>query len=135
MNQRERRVREIAHRLWEFEGRPEGHSDRFWFLAVEEYEAEIVPAGDDKQAASVIEKAPAKKAHVKPKAEKAEAEKPAAKPKPMKAATAKAEDAPAKAPQSAAAKPSVAAKPSEAAKPSHAAKPSEAAKPKAPAKR
>ncbi len=119
MNQKERHIREIAHRLWELEGRPHGHSDRFWFLAIEEYEAEIVPAREEPPA---IETAPKKQAPAESKAEKVEAEKPAAKHSAISPAAAKAhEDAPAKASQSEAAKPK--------------ASQSEAAKPKAPAKR
>jgi hypothetical protein len=41
MPHREKRIQEIAYRLWVQEGRPEGHSDRHWHAAVELYEAEI----------------------------------------------------------------------------------------------
>ncbi|GLK74508.1 DUF2934 domain-containing protein [Ancylobacter dichloromethanicus] len=35
MDQREDRIRERAHRLWEDEGRPEGRADAHWFRAEE----------------------------------------------------------------------------------------------------
>lgn len=35
MDEREHRIRERAHRLWEEEGRPEGHAERHWFQAEE----------------------------------------------------------------------------------------------------
>ena len=41
MNNREERIKEIAYRLWEQEGRPDGHSDRLWRAAEAQYEADI----------------------------------------------------------------------------------------------
>ncbi|MBS7696513.1 MULTISPECIES: DUF2934 domain-containing protein [unclassified Chelatococcus] len=35
MDERERRIRERAHRLWEEEGRPEGRAESHWFQAKE----------------------------------------------------------------------------------------------------
>ena len=40
MNSREERIKEIAYRLWEQEGRPEGHSERLWLAAEAQYEAD-----------------------------------------------------------------------------------------------
>ena len=41
MNNPEERIKEIAYRLWEQEGRPDGHSDRLWLAAEAQYEADI----------------------------------------------------------------------------------------------
>ena len=41
MNNREERIKEIAYRLWEQEGRPDGHSDRLCRAAEAQYEADI----------------------------------------------------------------------------------------------
>lgn len=40
MENRDGRIKEIAYRLWELAGRPDGELDRFWHAAIEEYEAE-----------------------------------------------------------------------------------------------
>jgi hypothetical protein len=37
---REQRIREIAYRLWEEEGRPEGGAERHWFAAEAVFNAE-----------------------------------------------------------------------------------------------
>ncbi len=37
---RERRIREIAHRIWEDEGRPPGQEQRHWEMAEREFVAE-----------------------------------------------------------------------------------------------
>jgi hypothetical protein len=41
MDNRAERIKEIAYRLWEQEGRPDGHSDRLWLAAEAQYEADI----------------------------------------------------------------------------------------------
>ncbi len=33
MNQDEKRIRELAHQIWESEGKPEGQHDRHWEMA------------------------------------------------------------------------------------------------------
>ncbi|MEL7941621.1 MULTISPECIES: DUF2934 domain-containing protein [Pseudomonas] len=40
MNIDERRVRELAHQIWESEGRPEGQAERHWRMARSLAEAE-----------------------------------------------------------------------------------------------
>lgn len=46
MADRERRIQEIAYLLWEGEGRPDGHAERFWHMAEAAYEAEAEMTGD-----------------------------------------------------------------------------------------
>ena len=36
MTEIEKRVRELAYRLWDEAGRPEGRADEFWFIALRE---------------------------------------------------------------------------------------------------
>lgn len=51
---REQRIRERAHRIWEEEGRPEGREDEHWRRAEREVDAapagDVLPAPDDAQA-------------------------------------------------------------------------------------
>lgn len=51
---REQRIRERAHRIWEEEGRPEGREDEHWRRAEREIDAanagDVLPAPDDAQA-------------------------------------------------------------------------------------
>ena len=54
MDERERRIRERAHRLWEEEGRPVGHAERHWFQA-EEIVAIEEGYPDGRQAVDVVE--------------------------------------------------------------------------------
>jgi hypothetical protein len=44
MINREQRIQEIAYRLWEQEGRPDGHSERLWLAAEAQYEADDAKA-------------------------------------------------------------------------------------------
>lgn len=41
MSSREERIRELAHRIWETEGRPEGQALRHWNMAERLVEAEL----------------------------------------------------------------------------------------------
>ena len=45
MVHRDKQIEEIAYRLWEEAGRPNGQDQHFWHVAVEHYEAEIVVTG------------------------------------------------------------------------------------------
>ena len=71
MSSREQRIEEIAYRLWELEGRPEGQSDRHWHAAVKAFEAEIASAAA-KISAEAGKEPPKKQAPAKPKVEKVE---------------------------------------------------------------
>ena len=52
MTDREHRVREIAHRLWEEEGRPSDQEKRHWATAERMFDAEARTPRDDAQTAS-----------------------------------------------------------------------------------
>ena len=41
MTTRKQRIEEIAYHLWEQEGRPDGHSERLYFAAEAQYEADL----------------------------------------------------------------------------------------------
>ena len=121
MADRERRIQEIAYLLWEQEGRPDGESERFWHLAVEQYEVEAAlapadafeePTGEAEPSAVTVE--PAEAPAEAP--QKHEAEKPATVAKPKtpkvkadkpKAAKAKSDDATAVAAKAAESAPTV----------------------------
>ena len=87
MVDRDKRIGEIAYRLWEEAGKPHGQDQHFWHVAVGQYEAQIgvtglvpaeKPAAEPKASASKAEpRAPAPKKHPPAKAVAAE---PAAKP-------------------------------------------------------
>ena len=53
---REQRIRELAYRFWEEDGRPEGRADDYWRRAEAEVDAttagDALPAPDDAQAAN-----------------------------------------------------------------------------------
>lgn len=61
MEEREQRIRERAHRLWEEEGRPDGRADDHWFqakeiVAIEEGRPEMLkPIGEAGEPAEPIE--------------------------------------------------------------------------------
>ncbi len=60
MDEREHRIRERAHRLWEEEGRPDGRADQHWFaakemIAIEESQATTLRPIDDGMDAEPIE--------------------------------------------------------------------------------
>lgn len=40
MTERERRIRDRAHQMWERDGRPTGQDDHYWFKAEQEIDAE-----------------------------------------------------------------------------------------------
>lgn len=40
MNNNEQRIRELAHQIWESEGRPDGNADRHWQMAAKLAESE-----------------------------------------------------------------------------------------------
>jgi hypothetical protein len=50
---REQRIRERAHSLWEEEGRPEGRADEFWHRA-----RALIEAEDDPNAPNMISPPP-----------------------------------------------------------------------------
>ena len=45
--QREQRIRELAHHIWEAEGRPSGQELRHWYAATRLVEAEDSSGSDD----------------------------------------------------------------------------------------
>lgn len=61
MNNREERIKEIAYRLWEQEGRPEGHSERLWLAAEAQYEADNARAQYETEVAKDRGEPPGKK--------------------------------------------------------------------------
>ncbi|MFV0622999.1 DUF2934 domain-containing protein [Sphingomonas sp. ac-8] len=46
MNEREQRIRERAHALWQQEGEPEGHHERHWDDATREVDAQAAASTD-----------------------------------------------------------------------------------------
>ncbi|MET0942788.1 MAG: DUF2934 domain-containing protein [Mesorhizobium sp.] len=68
---REERIRQRAHEIWEREGRPHGADDRHWHQAAREVDAEDLNASGPSHTPEVAgAKAPApRKARTQPKAE------------------------------------------------------------------
>lgn len=46
---REERIRQMAHRIWESEGRPQGQSERHWKMAERLVQASEESAGEGSQ--------------------------------------------------------------------------------------
>lgn len=73
----EQRIRELAHQIWESEGRPEGHDIRHWEMAIKlldsEQQGELQPAPPKKTAA----RKPRSKAAAPPANDETQLEKPA----------------------------------------------------------
>lgn len=46
MSDIEQRIRDRAYQLWEQAGRPQEHSDDYWFRARQEIEGDVLPTGD-----------------------------------------------------------------------------------------
>ncbi|MBO9829364.1 MULTISPECIES: DUF2934 domain-containing protein [Xanthomonas] len=44
---RQRRIRQLAHEIWEAEGRPDGHAARHWAMAERLVAAEAAAEADD----------------------------------------------------------------------------------------
>ncbi len=70
MSKRERRIQEIAYHLWEKEGRPHGHSERFWHAAEAQVEAEIAQPVDPSSGTAVEKPARPASRKAEPAAEK-----------------------------------------------------------------
>ena len=86
MSNREQHIQEIAYRLWEQEGRPDGHSERLWLAAEAQFEAdkakskyEAEVAKDRAQPAGEMPARPARRTSDEPRVETPQA--PSAKPK------------------------------------------------------
>lgn len=80
---RQHRIRQRAHAIWESHGRPHGHDRDHWDQATREIDAEDAAAAAPKKPARAAATAKPKAATAKPKAaaKAPAAKKPAAKPK------------------------------------------------------
>ncbi|MCK3842585.1 MULTISPECIES: DUF2934 domain-containing protein [unclassified Pseudomonas] len=83
MSKEDKRIRELAHQIWESEGKPDGAHDRHWEMARKLAEAEALTPSKPKPAAKP-KTAPKAAAKLNPVAAKPAAKKPTApkKPKP-----------------------------------------------------
>lgn len=83
MSKEDKRIRELAHQIWESEGKPDGAHDRHWEMARKLAEAEALTPSKPKPAAKP-KTAPKAAAKTNPVAAKPAAKKPTApkKPKP-----------------------------------------------------
>ncbi|EIK69007.1 hypothetical protein PseBG33_2667 [Pseudomonas synxantha BG33R] len=83
MSKEDKRIRELAHQIWESEGKPDGAHDRHWEMARKLAEAEALTPSKPKPAAKP-KTAPKAAAKPNPVAAKPAAKKPTApkKPKP-----------------------------------------------------
>ena len=81
MSKEDKRIRELAHQIWESEGKPDGAHDRHWEMARKLAEAEALTPSKPKPAAKpkTAPKAAAKPKPAAPAAAKPAAKKPAAK--------------------------------------------------------
>lgn len=77
MNNNEQRIRELAHQIWESEGRPDGDADRHWQMATQlaesEQQGDLQPLPSRKSAA----RKPRTKAATAPTKDETQLEKPA----------------------------------------------------------